>query len=349
MTVSHEHDIESLASFKYHKSVAQAQTFARDLSQTRANVANTKWMEEQVREMVANHPDEEGRKLVKEVRVLQMDDLKENNMGLFIGVGQGATHLPRCVIVHYQGNPDSDKVDVAMVGKGIVFDSGGLNIKALGGIELMYGDKNGACAVIGALHGVLSLKPKKNLVFAAGLAENACGSRSYHPGDILTSMKGLTVAISNTDAEGRLVLADTMTYVQRNFKPERLIDLATLTGACMVALGDDTAGCFTNNKEFCRDLLKSSKATMEPIWHMPIKPEHRQKMKGTNSDLDNLGTGKTGGACKAAAFLENFVEEDTKWCHLDIAGPALKGGAKAPDYSLGNGFGVRLLLNYLTT
>jgi leucyl aminopeptidase len=205
---------------------------------------------------VANHPDEEGRKLVKEVRVLQFEDLKKEGMGLFVGVGQGAVHLPRCVIVLYQGNPNSDEIDLALVGKGIVFDAGGLNLKVLGGIENMYGDKNGACAVIGTLHGCLSLKPKKNVIFAAGLAENSIGSRAYRPSDILQSMKGLTVAIGNTDAEGRLVLADTMTYVQRNFKPKRLIDLATLTGACMIALGATTAGLWSNKKAVEHSFLK---------------------------------------------------------------------------------------------
>jgi len=153
-------------------------------------------------------------------------------------------------------------------------------LKPTGYIEDMYGDKNGACAVIGALHGCLDLQPEKNIVFAIGLAENAIDAKSYKPGDIITSMKGLTVHIGNTDAEGRLVLADTMTYVQREFNPKQMIDLATLTGAVMVALGNDTAGLFANNEDLASALLKSSEKTFEPIWRLPIMKEHREAMKG---------------------------------------------------------------------
>ena len=201
-------------------------------------------------------------------------------MNLFHAVGKSATSEPRAIFVHYQGNKDSQEIDLALVGKGVTFDTGGLNLKPTGYIEDMYGDKNGACAVIGALHGCLDLQPEKNIVFAIGLAENAIDAKSYKPGDIITSMKGLTVHIGNTDAEGRLVLADTMTYVQREFNPKQMIDLATLTGACLVALGNDTAGLFANNEDLASALLKSSEKTFEPIWRLPIMKEHREAMKG---------------------------------------------------------------------
>jgi leucyl aminopeptidase len=158
------------------------------------------------------------------------------------------------VIVHYEGNPDT-KENIALVGKGLTYDTGGLNLKPTGSMEDMYGDKNGACAVIGALHGVLATKPKINIVFVMGFAENAIDSKSYKPGDIITSRKGLTIEIGNTDAEGRLVLADTFTYVQDHFKPKVLVDLATLTGACLVALGQDTAGLFTNDDALADSML----------------------------------------------------------------------------------------------
>eukprot|EP00351_Strombidinopsis_sp_SopsisLIS2011_P005161 CAMPEP_0116875938 /NCGR_PEP_ID=MMETSP0463-20121206/8031_2 /TAXON_ID=181622 /ORGANISM="Strombidinopsis sp, Strain SopsisLIS2011" /LENGTH=172 /DNA_ID=CAMNT_0004522345 /DNA_START=834 /DNA_END=1350 /DNA_ORIENTATION=- len=170
-------------------------------------------------------------------------------------------------IVHYEGNPDNkDDIEVALVGKGITYDTGGLNLKGTGFMETMYGDKGGTCAVAGALHGSLALRPKKNIIFAFALAENAIGKDAYKPGDIIKSMKGLTVDIGNTDAEGRLVLADTMTYVQKEFKPKKLIDVATLTGACMIALGNDTAGMFSNSDEMVESLDKSSKRMFEPIW-----------------------------------------------------------------------------------
>ena len=163
-------------------------------------------------------------------------------------------------------------------------------------METMFGDKNGACAVLGALHGSLKLKPRKNIVFVVGLAENAIDSTSYKPGDIITSMKGLTVEIGNTDAEGRLVLADTFTYVQREFKPKKLIDLATLTGACMVALGNETAGMFSNDDKMVDQLLESSKRTFEPLWRLPIMDEHREAMKSPYADLNNSGKTRYGGA-----------------------------------------------------
>lgn len=170
-------------------------------------------------------------------------------MNLFYNVGKGAVSQPRCVMVYYEGNPDSLKVDLALVGKGVTYDTGGLNLKPTGYMEDMYGDKGGACAVIGAMQGVLELGSNKNIVFAVGLAENAIGKDAYKPGDIIKGMNGLSVEIGNTDAEGRLVLGDTMTYVQRNFDPEMMIDLATLTGAVVVALGHETAGIFSDDAE----------------------------------------------------------------------------------------------------
>jgi leucyl aminopeptidase len=158
-------------------------------------------------------------------------------MNLFYNVGKAATSEPRCVTVLYKGNPESDEVDIAFVGKGLTYDTGGLNLKPTGAIEDMYYDKAGACAVMGALHGTFELGIKKNVVFAMGFAENAIDSKSYKPLDIIKSMKGLTVEIGNTDAEGRLVLADTFTFVQKEYKPKKLVNLATLTGAIMVALG----------------------------------------------------------------------------------------------------------------
>jgi len=159
-------------------------------------------------------------------------------MNLFYNVGKGAISQPRCVIVHYEGNPDdSENIDFVFVGKGVTYDTGGLNLKPGKSMNDMYGDKGGACAVIGALKGSLELDFKKNIIFACGFAENAIGSNAYKPGDIIKAMNGLSVEIGNTDAEGRLVLADTFTYVQNEFKPKYLIDLATLTGACRVALG----------------------------------------------------------------------------------------------------------------
>jgi len=207
--ISHEKDFHIHPSFNFYQACTEATLCARNLSMQRANVATTAWMEEQFIKVASA---EESKHFVKEIRVLRAAQLKEQGMNLLYAVGQGAVEEPRCVMVHYKGRPDSDEVDVAFIGKGLCYDSGGLNLK-MQMIEMMYGDKNGACAVIGALHGCLKLKPQKNIIFAAGFADNAIGSKAYKPGDIITSMKGLTVEIGNTDAEGRLVLADTFTYV----------------------------------------------------------------------------------------------------------------------------------------
>lgn len=290
--------------------------------------------------------DEHSCEQIKDVRVVKGNQLLEQKMGLFHAVGRTAQSEPRCIVVKYEGDPDSDK-SIALVGKGVTYDTGGLNLKPTGYMEDMYGDKNGACAVIGALKGVLESKPKLNIVFAVGLAENAIGSQSYKPGDILTSMKGLTVEIGNTDAEGRLVLADTFTYVQKEFKVSKLIDLATLTGAIKVALGSETAGFFSNDDAMAAALEKSSKNVFEAVWRMPIMDEHRDSMKSSFADLNNKGKTPYGGSSQAAAFLEKFIDKEVKWIHLDIAGPAMLKSAKPPMCADGTGFGAQLLLDYV--
>lgn len=211
----------------------------------------------------------------------------------------------------------------------------------------MYGDKGGSCAVMGAMQGVLEYGSNKNIVFACGFAENAIGSKAYKPGDIIKSMNGLTVQIGNTDAEGRLVLADTFTYVQKEFKPKELIDLATLTGACMVALGNTTAGLFSNDDDLTDEVIKAADKAFEPVWHLPIQDEHKETIKGEYGDICNTGKDRYGGASSAAAFLLRFVEKDVKWVHLDIAGPAMAKGPKPPVCGDQTGFGAGLLLNLI--
>lgn len=289
-----------------------------------------------------------GKKGVKEVRVLNAKDLQRLKMNLFYNVGKGADSQPRCVIVHYVGNPSKPKqVDIAFVGKGVTYDTGGLNLKPTGAMEDMYGDKGGACAVIGALKGTMELGLKKNIVFACGFAENAIGSSVYKPGDIIESMNGLHVEIGNTDAEGRLVMADTMTYVQQQFKPNRLINIATLTGACMMALGVETAGVFSEDDEMVRSLIDASKESFEAIWHLPITNEHKDGIKSRWADISNMGKSRMGGASTAAAFLQRFVDKGVQWAHLDIAGPAVRSTAKAPFCADQTGFGAALLLCWL--
>ena len=185
---------------------AEATLIARDYANIRGSVATPGFMEDAVKSIVKDHK-------VKELRVLDSDELQKQGMNLFYNVGKAAESQPRCVIVHYQGNPESTEIDFALVGKGITYDTGGLNLKPGGSMTTMYGDKGGACAVMGALHSTLKMKSDENIIFACAFAENSIGSRAYKPGDIIKSMNGLTVEIGNTDAEGRLILADTITYV----------------------------------------------------------------------------------------------------------------------------------------
>lgn len=315
---------------------------ARFLADSRGSHGTPLWMETEIHKIVKDHAS------IKETRVLTAEMLQQLNMNLFYNVGKGADIPPRCVMVHYLGDPSrADEVDIALVGKGITYDTGGLNLKPTGAMEDMYGDKGGACAVIGALKGTLELLPKKNIVFTCCLAENAIGSSVFKPGDIIKGMNGLSVEIGNTDAEGRLVLCDAFTYVQREFKPKEMVDIATLTGACLIALGNDTAAVFANDDDLVDELKVASKETFEPIWHMPITDEHKNTMKGNYSDLCNIGKSRMGGSSQAAAYLLRYVEGETKWAHLDIAGTALaRGGKPAPGVNQ-TGFGAALLLNYI--
>jgi len=321
---------------------ARATILARDLANARGSVGTPCYMEEKMTAVAKGQPG------VKEIRVLDAQQLQDLGMNLFYQVGKAAISQPRCVMVHYEGNPEApDDIDVAFVGKGVTYDTGGLNLKPGSSMTDMYGDKGGSCAVVGALQGTIELGLKKNIIFACGFAENAIGSEAYKPGDIIKAMNGLGVEVGNTDAEGRLVLGDTMTYVQQEFAPKQMIDLATLTGSVVVGLGDDTAGVFSNDDDLISELKEASKQSFEPIWHLPIQEHHKEEIKGKYGDISNTGSSRYGDASHAAAFLQCFVEKDTKWAHLDIAGPAMAKAPKPPVCGDQTGFGAGLLLNFL--
>lgn len=343
-SVSHESaNFAEAQAYKEKMASARATEYARSIANIRGSEADPCFMEAKIWELV------KGNANISEVRVLKGQELQDLGMNLFYEVGKGAMSEPRCVLVDYRGNPESGKVDVALVGKGLTFDTGGLNLKPTRAIEDMHLDKGGACAVMGALHGTMSLNLKKNIVFVMALAENAIGAEVYKPGDIIKSLKGHTVEVGNTDAEGRLVLADAITYTCREYQPEALIDIATLTGSIMVALGEETAGLFSNDDTLADDLLKAGKDSNETLWRMPIMAEHRKGIKRTASDLNNCGSGRYADASSAAAFIESFLEKqgegdkkkNPKWAHLDIAGTCM-------NKKIGcTGFGSDLLLHYL--
>jgi leucyl aminopeptidase len=280
------------------------------------------------------------RKLGVDVQVLDVKAMTKLGMGALLGVSQGSTQPGRTVIMRWNGGKRGDQ-PVAFIGKGVCFDTGGISIKPAGSMEDMKGDMGGAACVVGLMHALAARKAKVNAVGAIGLVENMPGGNAQRPGDIVTSMSGQTIEIINTDAEGRLVLADVLWYVAKKFKPKFMIDLATLTGAIMVALGTEYAGLFSNNDELSERLTKVGMETGERVWRMPLGPEYDKQIDSQFADMKNTGT-RNGGSITAAQFLQRFVD-DTPWAHLDIAGTAMGAAKSEINHSWSSGYGVRLL------
>jgi leucyl aminopeptidase len=295
--------------------LANATLYTRNLANQRPNVATCDFLEDIARKIYSNNKDKKVA-----IEVMKGEELAKNGLNLIHAVGKSAESEPRMIILTYKGKPEENNFSHAIVGKGLTFDTGGLNLKPTNYIEDMYLDKHGACNTLSVFKSVVEMGLPINLVCAVGAAENSIDSLSYKPSDIIKSHKGYTVEITNTDAEGRLVLADVLSYVQQKYKPNNIIDLATLTGACMVALGNKTAGIFTNNTELSSEIIKASEEVMEPLWHLPINNEHREDLKSPFADLKNAGKDRYGGASKGAAFLEKFINKGVNWVHLDIAG-----------------------------
>jgi leucyl aminopeptidase len=280
------------------------------------------------------------RKLGVTVEVLDVKAMTRLGMGALLGVAQGSVRPGRTVIMRWNGGKKG-AVPVAFVGKGVCFDTGGISIKSAGGMEDMKGDMGGAACVVGLMHALAARKARVNAVGAIGLVENMPDGNAQRPGDIVTSMSGQTIEIINTDAEGRLVLADVLWYVAKKFKPKFMVDLATLTGAIMVALGTDHAGLFSNNDELAERLAKVGLETGEKVWRMPLGPEYDKQIDSQFADMKNTGT-RNGGSITAAQFLQRFVD-GTPWAHLDIAGTAMGAPKTEINQSWGSGYGVRLL------
>lgn len=280
------------------------------------------------------------RKLGVNVEVLDVKAMAKLKMGALLGVGQGSTQPSRTVIMRWNGGKRGD-APVAFVGKGVCFDTGGISIKPAGNMEEMKGDMGGAACVVGLMHALAARKAKVNVVGAIGVVENMPDGNAQRPGDIVTSMSGQTIEIINTDAEGRLVLADVLWYVAKKFKPTFMIDLATLTGAIMVALGTEYAGLFSNNDQLAERLAGVGQVTGERVWRMPLGPEYDKLIDSQFADMKNTG-GRHGGSITAAQFLQRFVD-GTPWAHLDIAGTAMGAPKTDINQSWGSGYGVRLL------
>ena len=281
------------------------------------------------------------RSLGVEVEVLDEEAMTKLGMGALLGVGQGSARESRLVAMRWRGAKDAKSQPVAFVGKGVCFDSGGISIKPAAGMEDMKGDMGGAACVVGLMHALARRKAKVNAVGVIGLVENMPDAGAYRPGDILTSMSGQTIEVINTDAEGRLVLADALCYVKKTDSPRFIVDLATLTGAIIVALGHENAGMFANDDELAGRLTSSGLATGETVWRMPLGAAYDKLIDSKFADMKNTG-GRNGGAVTAAQFLKRFVD-DTPWAHLDVAGVAMSSPANEINTSWGSGWGVRLL------
>lgn len=315
---------------------------ARDLANENADVADSQFLEDKICEIVGEDPR-------CSIEILNHIELQEKGLNLHLAVNQGSLKEPKLVIVTYRGAGEND-LFTALIGKGITFDSGGLNLKSSGAIENMRMDMCGAAAVIGTLYNTLQLNVQCNAYFVCGLAENAIGSKSYKPGDVLVSYSGKTVEICNTDAEGRLVLADAISYMVDRYQPDTIIDIATLTGAVVHALGYEYTGLMANDEQLAADLLDASKKTDDRAWELPLYAELQDHVKSTIADIKNVGESKCAGTISAGEFLRQFAvwkSETQKWAHLDIA------GTSKPKKSIGyfesgaTGAGTRLLTQYL--
>jgi len=278
-----------------------------------------------------------------EVEVWDEQRLEQERCGAFLAVGRASTHPPRLVIMKYMGG-QSDEKPLGLVGKGVTFDSGGLSIKTSEGMMAMKCDMAGAATVLGTMQAIAKLKLPINVIGFAGMAENMIAGNSFRLGDVLTSRSGKTIEVHNTDAEGRLVLADTLD-VAVDHGVGKIIDLATLTGACLVALGTDIAGLMTNNEQLASDVKTAAAACGEYVWELPMHDYFSDQIKSSVADIKNLGDSRWGGSITAGKFLEEFVRE-TAWVHLDIAGPSFSDKPKSWIDGGASGCMVRTLVEY---
>ena len=327
---------------KYAKLPAAVQAVCDGTKQARdwVNIPSNDKRPEQFARIVADA----ARKAELGVTVLDEKAMKRQKFGALLAVAAGSESKPRLVTLSWA--PKGAKKTVVLVGKGVTFDTGGINLKPTGSIETMKTDMSGAAAVAAAMLTVARLKPKLRVIGVLPIVENMPSGSATRPSDIVKSYAGKSVEIGNTDAEGRLILIDAMAYAIKKYKPDTVIDMATLTGACVIALGEKIAGVFSNDDELAEAVLASGTKTHERCWRMPLPEDYNELLESEVADLSNVSSGRWGGAITAALFLKEFVG-DTRWAHIDIAGPAR--AKKATDYGIagGTGFGVRLLCDLI--
>jgi leucyl aminopeptidase len=318
---------------RHAQAIAAGMAFTRDLGNLPPNLCHPSYLAEEAKALGKAHKN-------LKVEILDEKKLQELGAGAFLAVAQGSEQPPRMIVLNYQGGKKSEK-PFALVGKGITFDTGGISIKPAAGMDEMKYDMCGAASVFGTLKAVLELQLPINLVCLLACAENMPSGRATRPGDIVTTMSGQTVEILNTDAEGRLVLCDTLTYAER-FKPQAVIDIATLTGACIVALGSNASGLMGNNDELIEQLLNAGKSADDRAWQLPLFDEYQEQLDSPFADIANIG-GPKAGTITAGCFLSRFAK-NYHWAHLDIAGTAWISGGKDKGAT---GRPVPLLTQYL--
>lgn len=296
-------------------------------------------------ESMAEIAKDELKSLGVKVEILDEKDMKKLGMGALLGVGQGSIRESRLIVLSWMNGPKDQKT-VAIVGKGVTFDTGGISIKPSNGMEDMKYDMGGSAVVLGLMKALALRKAKVNVVGVMGMVENMPSGSAQRPADVVTSMSGQTIEVVNTDAEGRLVLADALWYTQDRFKPQIMIDLATLTGAITVALGHEYAGLFSNNDQLADALFESGQSTHEPVWRFPMGKNYDRDIDSDIADVKNVGSGRGAGSTTAAQFLQRFVN-DVPWAHLDIAGMAWDKKPKPLSGKGATGYGVRLLNEYV--
>ena len=319
------------AAMKQGLAIAHGVAFAKDLGNLPGNVCTPAYLGEQAMAL--------ARQFNFKAQVLERPDLEKLGMGSFLSVTNGSAQPPRFIVMEYQGAGKKQKPCV-LVGKGITFDTGGISLKPAPEMDEMKFDMCGAASVFGTFHAIAELGAKINLVGLIPACENMPGSRATKPGDIIKSMSGQTIEILNTDAEGRLILCDALTYAER-FDPAAVIDVATLTGACVIALGHICAGLYSNNDTLARALLAASEQSGDRAWHMPLFDDYHEQLESNFADFANIG-GRAGGSITAACFLSKFAKK-YDWAHLDVAGVAYKGGKEKG----ATGRPVPLLTSYL--
>ena len=327
---------ENLISIKKHwsrlKAVQEGVFFTRDLVSEPSNNLTPQLLAKEAVNL---------RKIGLKVNVLEEKQLKKLKMGALLGVAQGSANKPFVVTLEWKGNK-SNSYDYSFIGKGVTFDTGGISIKPSGGMEEMKYDMGGSAVVLGLMKALALGKSKVNVSAVIGLVENMPSGTAQRPGDVVTSMSGKTIEVINTDAEGRLVLADIVWYAQKKFRPKNLIDLATLTGAIIVSIGQEKAGMFSNDEKLASQLEECGKKTGELVWNMPIDDSYEKDIKSDIADMKNVGSGRGAGSTAGAIFIKRFVE-NVSWIHLDIAGVTWAKQDKPLIPKGGTGYGVRLL------